>query len=143
MSIFPSYLATKEDNYRISINELPEAINLNIDFNTGDLIIENGDFVIVKKDDAIKVWCYFALKIAKGRYLMFNNNYGNEFEDKLIGNNYYSDVNNDVKRMVNDCLLQSQYIKSVDEIEYNFDGDTLNLDITITTIYSEGVEING
>lgn len=140
MSIFPSFQIEVDKNNKALSLPIPK--ELAIDFTTGDLIVENGDFVIVEENEAIKVWCYYALKIAKARFLAFSNNYGNEFEDKLIGKNYYSYNKENIKKMVEECLLVNKYIKSIDEIDYEFEDDRLTLNITITTIYSKGVEIN-
>lgn len=137
-SIFPSYQVQKENEALL----MPTYTNVLIDFNTGNPVIVDGDFVLAEKDEAIKVWCYFTLKIAKGRFLAFGNNYGNNFEDELIGKNYGNN-NEKIERLVKECLLVNKYIKSIDKIEYSYKGDTLSMNITITTIYSKGVKVNG
>ena len=50
----------------------------------------------------------------------------------------------ELEKRVSDCLLVSPYIKSVDKVEAEFDSETGELSggIYITTIYSEGVEVN-
>lgn len=135
MSIFPSYPTVKDQNDETL--SLPTYTNIAIDFETGKPIIENGDFVKVEKDEAICVWCYYALKIAKNRFLAFGNNYGNNFEESLIGKNYNSD-DRTIRRLVEECLLVNKYIKSVDKIEYSYSNCKLYMEITISTIYSDG-----
>ena len=135
--IFPSYQGQEKTN------TLPIPKDIAIDFTTGNPIIENNDFVIVEKDEAIKVWCYYALKINKDRFIIYSPNYGSTLEE-LIGNNYIDAYKYELEKRVSDCLLVSPYIKSVDKVESNFDSETGELtgDIYITTIYSEGVEVN-
>ena len=137
VGIFPSYQGQEKTN------ALPIPKDIAIDFTTGEPIIRDNDFVIVEKDEAIKVWCYYALKTNKDRFIIYSPQYGSTLED-LIGNNYVDTYKYELEKRVSDCLLVSPYIKSVDKVESNFDSETGELtgDIYITTIYSEGVEVN-
>ena len=137
-SIFPSFVEEVRAIEQNKNNTLPVAKEIAIDFNTGEPIIKNGDFVVVEKNEAIKVWCYYALKIAKGRFLAFTNNYGSELEEKIIGKQYNSDTQKQVKRIVEDCLLVNKYIKSIDNVAVSFD-DKINIEIELTTVYQKGV----
>ena len=137
-SIFPSFVEEVRAIEQNQNNTLPVAKDIAIDFNTGEPIIKNGDFVVVEKNEAIKVWCYYALKIAKGRFLAFTNNYGSELEEKIIGKQYNSDTQKQVKRIVEDCLLVNKYIKSIDNVAVSFD-DKINIEIELTTVYQKGV----
>ena len=137
-SIFPSFVDEVRAIEQNKNNTLPVAKDIAIDFNTGEPIIKNGDFVVVEKNEAIKVWCYYALKIAKGRFLAFTNNYGSELEEKLIGKQYNSDTYSKVKKIVEDCLLVNKYIKSIDNVAVSFD-DKINIEIELTTVYQKGV----
>ena len=139
-SIFPSFVDEVRAIEQNKNNTLPVAKEIAIDFSTGEPIIKNGDFVIVEKNEAIKVWCYYALKIAKGRFLAFTNNYGSELEEKIIGKQYNSDTYSKVKRIVEDCLLVNPYIKSIDNVQVDFD-DRLTIEIELTTVYQKGVVI--
>ena len=135
--IFPSYQGQEKTN------TLPIPKDIAIDFTTGNPIIKDNDFVIVEKDEAIKVWCYYALKINKDRFVIYSPNYGSTL-DEMIGNNYVDDDKYELEKKVSDCLLVSPYIKSVDKVEAEFNNNTGELtgEIYITTIYSEGVEVN-
>ena len=139
-SIFPSFVEEVKAIEQNKNNTLPVAKEIAIDFSTGNPIIKNGDFVIVEKNEAIKVWCYYALKIAKGRFLAFTNNYGSELEEKIIGKQYNSDTQKQVKRIVEDCLLVNKYIKSIDNVAVSFD-DKINIEIELTTVYQKGVTV--
>ena len=139
-SIFPSFVEEVKAIEQNQNNTLPVAKEIAIDFNTGNPIIKNGDFVIVEKNSAIRVWCYYALKIAKGRFLAFTRNYGSELEEKIIGKQYNSDTYSKVKRIVEDCLLVNPYIKSIDNVQVDFD-DRLTIEIELTTVYQKGVTV--
>ena len=137
-SIFPSFVEEVKAIEQNQNNALPIAKEIAIDFNTGNPIIINNDYVIVEKNDAVAVWCYYALKIAKGRFLAFTHNYGSELEEKIIGKQYNPDTYGKIKRIVEDCLLINKYIKSVDNVQVEFD-DRLTIEIELTTVYQKGV----
>ena len=140
-SIFPSFVEEVKAIEQNQNNALPIAKEIAIDFNTGNPIIKNNDYVIVEKNDAIAVWCYYALKIAKGRFLAFTRNYGSELEEKIIGKQYNPDTYGKIKRIVEDCLLVNKYIKSVDNVQVEFD-DKLTIEIELTTVYKKGVIVS-
>ena len=140
-SIFPSFVEEVKAIEQNQNNTLPIAKEIAIDFNTGNPIIKNNDYVIVEKNDAIAVWCYYALKIAKGRFLAFTNNYGSELEEKIIGKQYNYEIYSKIKRIVEDCLLVNKYIKSVDNVQVEFD-DRLTIEIELTTVYQKGVIVS-
>ena len=137
-SIFPSFVEEVKAIEQNQNNTLPVAREIAIDFNTGNPIIKNNDYVIVEKNDAIAVWCYYALKIAKGRFLAFTRNYGSELEEKIVGKQYNPDTYGKIKRIVEDCLLVNEYIKSIDNVQVEFD-DRLTIEIELTTVYQKGV----
>ena len=140
-SIFPSFVEEVKAIEQNQNNTLPVAREIAIDFNTGNPIIKNNDYVIVEKNDAVAVWCYYALKIAKGRFLAFTRNYGSELEEKIIGKQYNPDTYGKIKRIVEDCLLVNKYIKSVDNVQVEFD-DRLTIEIELTTVYQKGVIVS-
>ena len=140
-SIFPSFVEEVKAIEQNKNNTLPVAKEIAIDFNTGNPIIKNNDYVIVEKNSAIQVWCYYALKIAKGRFLAFTNNYGSELEEKIIGKQYNSDTQKQVKIIVEDCLLVNPYIKSIDRVQVEF-NDRLTIEIELTTVYQKGVIVS-
>ena len=139
-SIFPSFVEEVKAIEQNKNNTLPVAKDIAIDFDTGEPIIKNGDFVVIEKNEAIKVWCYYALKIAKGRFLAFTRNYGSELEEKIIGKQYNPDTYGKIKRIVEDCLLVNPYIKSIDNVAVSFD-DKLTIEIELTAVYQKGVVI--
>ena len=137
-SIFPSFVEEVKAIEQNQNNALPVAKEIAIDFNTGNPIIKDNDYVIVEKNDAIAVWCYYALKIARGRFLAFTRNYGSELEEKIVGKQYNPDTYGKIKKIVEDCLLVNKYIKSIDNVQLEFD-DRLTIKIELTTVYQKGV----
>ena len=97
----------------------------------------DGKHRIVEGDEAIKIWVYKALNTERFRYLAYSWQYGIElrpFIGKVMGvQQRYSEI----KRIIVECLMVNPYIKSIDTIDIQHEGDTVNISIMLTTIYGE------
>lgn len=97
----------------------------------------DGRLKIVEGDEAIKIWIYKALSTERFRYLAYSWQYGIElrpFIGKVMGvQQRYSEI----KRVIVECLMVNPYIRSIDTIDIQHEGDTVDISITLTTIYGE------
>ena len=102
---------------------------------------EAGKRIIVEGDEALKIWVYKALKTERYEYLAYSWQYGIElkpFIGKVMGvYERYSEL----KRVIIECLMVNPYIRSVDSVDFQTDGDYTHCDIALTTVYGE-VNIN-
>lgn len=104
-----------------------------IDFETGQLTGK-----MVEGVEAIKVWLYFALRIARYRYQGMSWEYGSELEE-LYGKSHSKDyVNLEVNRMVRECALVNKDITGVEVTDINLDGARLKGKVSIETVYGTG-----
>lgn len=130
MGLFPAYV---EDE---NLEELNEEIEIprefGLDFKTGQLT-----GVIVEGIEAIKVWCYIALQVARYRYFICSWEYGNELEE-LYGKGYSAEhLESEISRMIEECLLVNEYIESVSVTDARYIGGRFAANISVTTIYGE------
>ncbi len=99
----------------------------------------NGNHVIVYEQEAIKVWCYKALKTERFSYLAYSWQYGIElypFIGKVMSvQERYSEL----KRVIIECLMVNPYILSIDSVEFEQEkhGNEVNTTIIMTTVYGE------
>ena len=97
----------------------------------------DGRHKIVEGDEAIRIWIYKALSTERFRYLAYSWQYGIElrpFIGKVMSvQQRYSEI----KRVIVECLMVNPYIKSIDTIDIQHEGDTVDISITLTTIYGE------
>lgn len=97
----------------------------------------DGSHKIVEGDEAIKIWIYKALSTERFRYLAYSWQYGIElrpFIGKVMSvQQRYSEI----KRVIVECLMVNPYIKRIDTIDIQHEGDTVDISITLTTIYGE------
>jgi hypothetical protein len=134
MSLFP-FIDGRTSS--ISSQDLSIYKEIAWDFENNKPLLVDGDFIIVEKNEALKVWIYKALNTERFRYLIYSWSYGQEFE-KLIGlENYPAMVKSEAARYVKETLLINPYIKSVSKVEATSEDEILNLSVSVTTIYGE------
>lgn len=100
-----------------------------------------GNRIILDGDAALKVWVYKALKTERNQYLAYSTRYGIELKPFIgkvmsVGERY-----SELKRVIIECLMVNPYIKSIDSIEFDANGDKVDCQIELTTIYG-GININ-
>ena len=111
------------------------------DFKNDHPLIENNEFKIVEMNDAISVWIYHAIKTYRYAFSIYSWDFGCEI-DTLLGQNYTpAHTKAEVTRYIADSLMINQYILSIDKIIVDFDGDTLQVDVRVITVYEE-LEVN-
>lgn len=119
-----------------SETDLPTFKEYAWDFDNDDLVVEDGELVVLEENEALRVWIYKALKTPKYRYVAYSFYYGNEF-DSLIRQNYDKDlVSIELKSLIEKCLLVNEYITSIDSVELEFDDGKVTGTINLTTVYS-------
>ena len=133
MGLFPAYIEDEETTEELT-EELETPREFGIDFSTGQLT-----GTIVEGVEAIKVWIYLALKIARYRYFICSWQYGNEIED-LYGQGYSTEhLESEISRMVEECLLENEYIDTVTVDDMVYIGGKIRAKVTATTVYDEEV----
>lgn len=118
--------------------ELPTFKEYQLNFQTGEIILnEQGENVIVEKNDALKIWIWKVLQTNKHKYKIYSSNYGNELET-LIGKGYSKElIDSEVTRYLEECLLANPYIKSIDNVNVEFEGSKLKINVKAKSIYGE------
>ena len=133
MGLFPAYIEDEEIVEELT-EELETPREFGIDFTTVQLT-----GIIVEGVEAIKVWIYFALQIARYRYFICSWEYGNEIED-LYGKGYSAEhLESEISRMIEECLLENEYIEKVVVENTEYKLGKLKAKVTVTTIYEEEI----
>lgn len=113
--------------------EVTQVWDFGVDFDTGQL---SGEIVYGK--EALAVWCFFALQIARYRFRAFSWEYGSETEE-LIGQNYGRDYTEaEIKRMVNECVCCHPNITGTENFSVSFEGSKMHISFKIITDFGDG-----
>jgi hypothetical protein len=130
MSLFPAYV---EDDIVEDIEETEETPrDFGVDFATGQLT-----GTVVEGVEAIKVWCYFALQVARYRFHICSWTYGSDIEE-LYGKGFSAGyIKSEMKRMIKECLLENPFITSIEVNNAEYAGGRFKANVEITTVYDE------
>ena len=133
MSFFP-FISVDETIETMS-SELPLLKEFEIDFKTGNPIIENKGFKLLEGNEALRVWIYKALKVDRFQYEIYSWNFGSEISD-LMGKGYTPALTqSEIKRYIEEALSTNPYIEEVKIEETSFKDNTLSVKLTVNSIY--------
>lgn len=131
MSLFPAHIEDDEVLEDLE-EELETPREFGIDFTTRQLTGE-----IVEGIEAIKVWCYLALRVARYHFFICSWDYGSEIED-LYGQGFSAEhIESEAARMIEECLLENDYIEAVDVSDAKYQNGRFSATVTIETIYGD------
>ena len=135
--MFPALDIYNTDIQTTTNEELPIFREVLIDFETGAPVMNNGNFIIVEKNEALKVWGWKSLNTERYRYPGYSWNYGTEFE-ALISLGLSSEVmKEELKRQAEEVLKSNPYITGVKNIDFEVDGSYIKFSFSLITIYGE------
>ena len=103
------------------------------DFDMGDFVVRDGKLVECDGLEAVKVWIEKILRTEKGRFKIYDDTeYGARLEDLIIGNSYsVAFIESELKREIEDALLQNPQIRSVTNIQITRDINTLTVEMEV------------
>ncbi|HFQ6527319.1 TPA: DUF2634 domain-containing protein [Clostridioides difficile] len=141
MSTIFSFIGVPEDYILPKTEELPIFREVAWDFEKDEPILEKGDFKIIEKKEALKVWIYKCIKTNRYEHEIYSLEYGTELSE-LIGQKYTKGLTeSEASRFIKEALLINPYILEVSVRSANFNRDILSANVKVSTIYGE-VEIN-
>lgn len=85
--------------------------------------------------EALQQAIYKVLNTEKYEYPVYSFNYGIELEN-LIGKDIIY-VKIEMKRRIQECLLQDERIKSVENFQFNITGDEILCTFDVSSIYGD------
>ncbi|HBG0220444.1 DUF2634 domain-containing protein [Clostridioides difficile] len=139
-TIFP-FIGVPEDYILPKTEELPIFREVAWDFEKDEPILEKGDFKIIEKKEALKVWIYKCIKTNRYEHEIYSLEYGTELSE-LIGQKYTKGLTeSEASRFIKEALLINPYILEVNVKSANFNRDILSANVKVSTIYGE-VKIN-
>lgn len=131
-------------DYAVEIKpELPLLKEIAWDFSKDDYVVDEntGDFKVLEGKDALMVWIYMAIKTTRYEHEIYSWGYGTSLID-LIGQKFTKGLTeSEAFRYVKEALLVSPYILGVKNNDVRFNGDTVEINIIVESVYGE-VSVN-
>lgn len=85
--------------------------------------------------EALEQTIFFILSTERYKYLIYSDNYGSEFEN--IPNIDRDILESELKRRINEALIQDDRIESTDNYIFNYDEDSVLVKFTVFSIYGD------
>lgn len=115
--------------------ELPVFKELAFDFETLQLKTRGGLYYYVEKNEALKIWIYFALLIPRFSYVAYSTDYGQEIYT-LIGRYLSGELlKSELKRFIEEALLCNPYITSLSDFDIKREGSKVLCYFNVNTVY--------
>lgn len=113
------------------------SMNLKVDEATGDLVFENGNFVLIYDDDALIQRLRIRLQDVKGNWFR-NTEYGTDWFGSILGKQ-----SNVVRRAeIRRVLRETDGIRSVTRLELEFTSNIRDLVIDFTVLKTDGLSLD-
>lgn len=126
-------------------NNLDEIREYAYDFEKMEFIYdEEGNHVIVTRNEALKIWITKALLTERYRYRAYFDDYGLEIEHFIGTVTNDGLARNELYRYVEEGLLVNPYINNVLAVELTQEKKSVQLTVAVTTVYGEltvGLEV--
>lgn len=125
---------TEEEQIQTEV-ELPIFRELAFDFDTLQLKTRGGLYYYVEKNEAIKIWIYFALLIPRFTYVAYTTDYGQEIYT-LIGRYLSGELlKSELKRFIEEALLCNPYLTSLSDFDIQRQGAKVLCYFNVNTVY--------
>ena len=85
--------------------------------------------------EALEQTIFFILSTERYKYLLYSDNYGSEFEN--VPNIDRDILESELKRRINEALIQDDRIESTDNYIFNYDEDSVLVKFTVFCIYGD------
>ena len=116
---------------------LPLYRDVAMDYDKGVPRFSGGEPVLASGLEAVKGWAWRALHTERYRWSPFSWDYGCELES-LVGQPYRADTRlSEAVRYVREALTVCPYITGAAAEVVGFDGSTLRMRVSLTTVYGE------
>ena len=119
--------------------ELPEMQEWAYDFHNNEFLRdENGQMYLVKRNEALKIWLFWAVTTARYRWQANSMDYGSEIE-KMIGLPVTQAIkSSELERTIREAIKICPYVKRIEYIHLAVEDGLVTVDVKVKSIYPEG-----
>lgn len=99
----------------------------------------NGLPYLVERNEALKIWLFWAVTTAKGRWRANSRNYGSEVE-RMIGLPVTEAIkSSELKRTIREACEACDYVKSVERIDTALEDGAVTVTVDVRSVYENKV----
>lgn len=123
-----------------STKDLPLLSEWAFDFETMQFKVDaNGLPYMVERNEALKIWLYWAVTTAKKRWSANSRSYGSEVE-RMIGLPVTVAIKSEeLKRTIREAVEFCEYVKAVERIEAELEDGMVTVTVSVRSVYDNKV----
>lgn len=135
MSIFPFITSPEKDT--VEKPQLKEYQEWAYDFKNNCLLLEGGRPYLVRRNEALKIWIYKALRTKRFAYEAYTHNYGTEVENVIGTADSLEIQESEIKRYITECLMVNPYIQELSGFLFEHRQGKTTVSFEVTTVYDK------
>lgn len=118
--------------------ELPLLQEWAYDFDANEFLLDGrGLPYLVERNEALKIWLYWAVTTPLKRYRANSRDYGTEIE-RMIGLPVTTAIkSSELERTIREAIKISPYVKRIQSIELALDDGLVTATVTVESVYDE------
>lgn len=141
MSIFPDIMAQTIHHSMID-EHIEYGSEISIDYNTGQILLEDGEPKVFTGLKALEIWIEKALLTARYRWPIYSWSYGSEITD-IIGLSLNVGVTEaEIQRVVREAIIYDTRIKDVYNFKITKNKDKLEIEFTVDTMLNDTLGVS-
>lgn len=134
MGVFP-FTSSAQDNVSDE-KKLPLFREYAYDYEKNCLKTRGRHTYLVEKDEALKIWLYHALRVARYRYEAHSTEYGNELEELLGRGESREILESEIIRYIKEAVMVCPYIQEISDFAFLWEaGSGCKAFFKVTSIY--------
>lgn len=134
MGVFPFTDSSQESVS--DAKKLPLFREYAYDYEKNCLKTRGGHTYLVEKDEALKIWLYHALRVARYRYEAHSVEYGNELEELLGRGESREILESEITRYIKEAVMVCPYIQEISDFAFLWEaGSRCTASFKVTSIY--------
>lgn len=135
MSIFPFITSPEKDI--VEKPQLKEYQEWAYDYDKNCLKLSGGKPYLVKKNEALKIWIFKALRTKRFVYEAYTHNYGTEIENVIGTSDSLEVQESEIKRYITECLMVNPYIQELSAFLFEHRKGKVTVTFEVTTVYDK------
>ncbi|MGG1879981.1 DUF2634 domain-containing protein [Paenibacillus cisolokensis] len=130
-----------EDAGELDTNEDRRAVfgrSWRFDYEAGEFVMTpTRKLAVSDEKEAWVTWCEKTIRTPRYRHLIYSRDYGSELED-LIGKGHGRPLlESEIRRMVTEALMADARTESVDQFQFEWEGEACRFSCRITSVRDE------
>lgn len=143
MMIFPEIDYDFEAEEEMEVEMQPTTIGRTplFDFKKNQYVLRDGKIVECTQEEAVRQWVGFLIKTTADKFAVYDDTEFGTYIENYIGYKDPAFVASEIKREIEEKAELNRAIESIEDFDYEKDGDKLKISLTVVMTDQTEVEV--